>query len=326
MTERNSTSTDRELFIGIDIGGTRIKSGVGARASSPAAAPPWIAEPIPTGAGPADAIRAAVDGAMRHAADEGGTVAAIGVGIPGMIDPSGLAHEVVNIPGWAGIDVAELLADHGVPVVTDNDANVALLGEVAGGGAHGVGDVLLLTLGTGVGGAILSAGRVVRGVRGGGGEIGHLPTPYRARRCGCGEDGCLETWASGTGMRKTWAESGANWEGRTGDALEVPALLRAARDGDTDALRAIDHGLDVLAHGVASSLALLNSELVLIGGGVVEGYPDIVGRFEARLREVAPKRVLDGLRVAAATLGNDAGVRGAIELAARRRDGMKEGQ
>lgn len=283
------------LTIGIDIGGTKLRaarvtaSGVieAARSERVDRDPERLMERL------LDFIREldapGVDG--------------IGIGVPGRVD---YAARVVLSGGFVDLSTVDLVAGierpTGRPVVIDNDATMALIAEAAIGGAAGARHVVLLTLGTGVGGAILEDGRIVRGRRGAG-QLGHMVVVPDGSPCVCGRRGCLETVVSGTALNQVLIAAGFD------PATDIATVLARAADADAQAL--IKGWAGPLRQALDSLASLFDPEVILLGGGLGRAATDALASTEA----TSPWYPY---AVAAATLGDEAGVIGAA-LAARER-------
>lgn len=276
--------------IGIDIGGTRLRAArirdgvIEARATAPSSPDPQV-------------VLARVLDLVAQVRTDG--VAALGIGVPGQVHADTrrvLSGGYVNL---SGIDVAaEVEAATGLPVTIENDATMALLGEAAHGAAKGLRNVVMLTIGTGIGGAILDGGKVLRG-GGAAGQLGHLCVDPNGRPCVCGRIGCVETVSSGTAFATHLAEAGLPPETRAEDLLvRSDASARAAIAAWAAPLRA----------AIDSLIATCNPDCVVIGGGAGSGA-------FAALATVPPRGAWYGAPVLAATLGDDAGVIGAATAA-----------
>ena len=241
----------------------------------------------------------------------------IGAGIPGFHDTTtGLLRQSPNFPGWEDVPVAARLERLlGVPVATENDANAAVLGEAWSGAAAGLADVVMLTLGTGVGSGFLVAGRLLTGARGAGAEGGHIPLHANGRVCGCGRRGCLETYVSGPGFTRTAQE----------EYEQAPAGLRPERPEDVFdaeeagrswAARAVGRFVEDLASGLVPLVHLFSPAAIVLGGGVAGAFPRFAPSVERELLRRAIPACLEGvLPLRAAALGGDAGAVGAARLA-----------
>ena len=246
-------------------------------------------------------------------------VIGVGIGVPGPVDDKGVVHKAVNL-GWdrdfSLVDaMAPLLPN--MPVKGGNDANVAALGEMWKGGGQGCSNLVAVTLGTGVGGGIIINGRLVNGSTGAGGEIGHIHIEdNEIEACGCGNYGCLEEYASATGIVRL-----ANRELASSDDASVlrdqkitaKSVFDAVKAGDALAIRVAEKFGDYLGKGLAIIAGVVNPEIFVIGGGVSKAG-DVLFDY---IRPSFEKTVFHGsknTRFALATLGNDAGIYGAAKL------------
>ena len=244
-------------------------------------------------------------------------VLGIGMCAPGPIEDSGLVHRAVNL-GWGYINIKNILSDlSGFKVMAGNDANVAALGEMWKGGGMGHENVIVVTLGTGVGGGIIINGKILTGAIGAGGEIGHLHIEdNETEACGCGNYGCLEEYASATGITRL-----ANRRLKKDDK---PSVLRrsevsaktvfdAVKAGDEVAIEIANTFGEYLGKGLAAVAAVCNPEIFVVGGGVSKAGDVLFEYIEPYYR----KYVFHGSRdvkFALAKLGNDAGIYGAAKL------------
>jgi glucokinase len=307
------------LTVGVDIGGTKLLAVAATEQGEIVAQ-----RRRPTPSGPDDilaAIGAVVDELL--AAEPG--IRALGVGLPGLVDLDGVVHYAPNLPGFVGVPAREHLAARcPVPVIVDNDANVAALGEVLHGAARGMRDVLVVTLGTGIGGGLIVNGEEYRGGHGMAAEIGHFRVDPDGPLCACGEPGHWEAVASGTALGRRARE----WAAR-GDAPNVLALAggnvdgitghevgRAAAAGGDDALAILaEHAGDV-AVGLGGLINILDPEAVVISGGLIDLGDHLLGPLRAALPghvEAAARRPMPPVLPAA--LGEHAGAVGAAALA-----------
>ncbi|MBR3525451.1 MAG: ROK family glucokinase [Lachnospiraceae bacterium] len=245
-------------------------------------------------------------------------VAGVGIGVPGPVDEKGIVHKAANL-GWGEFSVSEELAVllGGIPVEAGNDANVAALGEMWMGGGRGCENIVAVTLGTGVGGGIIVAGRVVSGATGAGGEIGHIHIEdNETESCGCGNCGCLEQYASATGitrLAKKRLEKDDKPSVLRERSLSAKAIWDAVKEGDELAIEVARQFGAYLGKGLAAVAAVVNPEVFVIGGGVSKAGEIL---FDYICDEYK-KYVFHGSREARfvlATLGNDAGIYGAARL------------
>lgn len=244
-------------------------------------------------------------------------VAGVGVGVPGPVDSKGIVHRCVNL-GWDEFNVNEKLgAMVGMPVMAGNDANVAALGEMWRGGGQGHEDLVVVTLGTGVGGGIIIGGKMLTGANGSGGEIGHIHVQDgEPDACGCGNKGCLEQYASATGIVRIAKRVLAKTERATSlNSAHVTAkdVWDAVKEGDAVAIEIAEQFGKYLGEGLAAIAGVTNPEAFVIGGGVSKAGEVLLSYIEKNYRPV----VFHGSRNAEfklATLGNDAGIYGAAKL------------
>ena len=311
------------LSCGIDVGGTKIAGGVvdddgtileHLRVESPAADVEGIE----------DAIAGLV---TRLAADH--DITAVGVGAAGYVDKSRSTVLFAPNLAWRNVDLkSELEARVDLPVVIENDANAAAWGEFTFGAGHDVDDLLLVTVGTGVGGGLVLDGELYRGAFGVGAEIGHLRVVPGGRLCGCGNYGCFEQYASGTALVRNAREAAREGSllartlldltGGDIERIDGPIITDAAREGDQFALEQLAEVGRWLGEGIASLAAVLDPAVVAIGGGVSEAdemlLDPIRAAFASNLSGRGHRPVLE---IRKATLGNRAGLIGAADLARR---------
>jgi glucokinase len=263
---------------------------------------------VPTPEGPAAIIDAICD-LVAHVAPE---ATAVGIGIAGLIGRDGQIRVSPHIPFAAGHDLAGGVAQRvKVPVTIDNDANVAAWGEARAGAGRGVADLVLLTLGTGIGSGVVCNGHLVRGHHGFGGEVGHMVVDRRGATHVTGLPGAWEMYGSGTALGELTRDAGL------GDSGEALGPLVAA--GDEKALELLDRYAWEVAVGVANVAAVLDPQLVVLGGGV----SDLGEPLRAAVERHVPSLLIGSayrtdLRIVLATLGERAGAIGAALLAAQR--------
>jgi glucokinase len=304
---------------GVDLGGTNLRAAVvdaeGNVLTQRRTATPNTVDAI------IEAIAQTVAGLGRECPDAG----AVGLGAAGMIDRQGVVHYAPNIPAFIRTPVRALLADATErPVAVDNDANVAALAELTHGAGQGIDDFLLVTLGTGVGGGIVSDGKVFRGAHGFAAEIGHFQVDPNGPRCACGERGHWEALASGTAlgaMARVRASAGtaptllARAEGNV-EAINGVVIGDAAQAGDAVAIAIIREYAQQVAVGLAGLANILDPAVILVSGGLVE----LGGVLLDPLREwfgghIEGARYRPDIDIVPAWLGEEAGVVGAAVLA-----------
>ena len=307
----------RQAVVGIDLGGTNIRAGLvladgqrvrEARTSTQGPGGTVVERVV-------DLVRSLRD-ASRGQAD----VVAVGVGSAGVVDRSrGMVLSSVNIPGWTNIPLRDGIQEPlGLPVVLENDANAAALGEMWQGAGRAYRHFVLLTLGTGVGGGVILDGRIWHGVHGVGGEVGHVTVDPDGPRCNCGNRGCLEQYASATAVVRYVREAGSRGEATPlaqSQDLTAEAVARAARQGDRVALGAFQQVGRALGIALAGLANILDPQAFILGGGLLGAWDLFIGPLEKELRWRAYPQVERPLTVCPATLGDDAGILGAARLA-----------
>ena len=262
-------------------------------------------------------VAKAVDNKLAQEAISKDDVQGIGIGVPGPVDSQGVVHRCVNL-GWGVVNVAEELGNlTGLTIKVGNDANVAALGEMWQGGAKGSKDVIMVTLGTGVGGGIIVDGKVVAGFNGAGGEIGHITVNNdEIEACNCGQYGCLEQYTSATGIvrlaKRKLAKSSEETSIREIPNLTAKDVFDAAKAGDAAALEITEEFGAYLGQALVNLAATVDPAVFVIGGGVSKAG-DI-------LLEIVRKYFYDHAfygnqktKITLATLGNDAGIYGAAK-------------
>ena len=284
-------------MIGVDVGGTKIAAGLVGRDGSIAERNETL-----TPNDSEDALIAALEGAVAELVDE--TVAGIGFGIPSQVDQeTGSAYGSVNIP-LTDVPLRDLIQERfGVPTAVDNDANVAALAEWAIGAGRDARDLVVLTLGTGVGGGIVIDDRLYRGWA----ELGHVVIEHDGKRCqgACTGRGHLESYCTGVAV----GEEAQRVFGAAADAHQVVEL---AHEGDQRALTILDDVGRRLGSGIASLVNIFNPQIVAIGGGFgTAAFDLLVGPARDIVRREALAPADDTVRIVRAELGNDAGLIGA---------------
>lgn len=308
--------------IGIDVGGTKTL-GVAIGPSGDVLAEDRRSTPRgPGSVGPLIDLLAELSRSLGADATPDG--ASVGIGVPGLVTSQGVLRSAPNLDGVADVAVAHLVGERlGFPVVVDNDGTCAAVAEHQLGVARGMSDVALVTLGTGIGGAIISGGRVRRGHNGFAGEFGHMVIDPHGPPCPCGRSGCWERYASGAGLARLGRDAAAAGRldavrlGAGGDPADVRGedVQRAALDGDPDALVVIDDFARWLAVGLANLTNALDPELFVLGGGLASGAVLYLRPVRAWLRELLYQPHLRSIpAVECVALGERAGAIGAALL------------
>ncbi len=244
-------------------------------------------------------------------------VLGIGVGAPGPINDEGTINRAVNL-GWDVINIPKEIGKClNIPVKAANDANIAAFGEMWKGGGKGCKNLVAVTLGTGVGGGIIVDGKILTGAAGAGGEIGHMHIQDgETDSCGCGNKGCLEQYASATGIvclaKRRLEKDGKPSLLRKGN-LSAKAVFDAVKEKDEVAIEIAEEFGDYLGKGLAIVAAVVNPDLFVIGGGVSKAGEILFDYIRPAFRKYAFPGSLNADFVLA-TLGNDAGIYGAAGL------------
>jgi glucokinase len=295
---------ERLRVIGVDVGGTKTLSAVLTREGSIEARVERR-----TIVSSQEALLAELDSAVDELRAENPDVAAIGFGIPSRIDQrTGRAIASVNVP-LADLDFRDRMRErHGLTVAIDNDGNAAAIAEWTTGAARGARHVVMLTLGTGVGGGLILDGRPYRGATGSGAELGHIVVDYDGAPCGCGGRGHLESVASGKAASRVAQEL----YGGKADAHE---LVRRAEAGEREAVEAMAQIGRLLGAGLATFVNIFEPELIVIGGGFGRESELLLGPAREVLARDGLKPGSETVQIVEAQLGADAGVIGAGMIA-----------
>lgn len=308
------------FYVGVDLGGTNIRSGL---VDDRGNIFQHDHRPTRVSAG-RDAIVGGIIASVREAVREGGLppeeLAGIGVGAPGPLDPfEGVIVSPENLPPLKDTPLRAILEEEfGVPVAIDNDANVVAFGEQWMGAGKGVDNFLCVTLGTGVGGGCVSQGRLLRGFNGNAVEIGHTSIDYSGPKCLCGGYGCLELYASSTGMVRRTRERIRSWSGETSlgdsDDLTTEEICRAAQQGDRLALEMFEETGMLLGVGIVNAVHFLNVEVVAFTGGLARAGELIFEPLRRTIQERGLCGVKEYIRIIPVQLGEDAALLGAVRL------------
>ena len=302
---------------GVDIGGTTVKLGLFGEDGS--VLEKWE---IPTdkkenGEHILPDVAASIEKKLAEKKIVKDEVIGVGVGAPGPIDSEGTVNHAVNL-GWGVFNIPEKLsALLALPVKAANDANIAAYGEMWKGGGAGCKDMVAVTLGTGVGGGIISDGRMITGTAGAGGEIGHIHIEDEEEECcGCGNKGCLEEYASATGVvrlaKRRLAKDDVPSMLREGE-LSAKTVFDAVKEKDPVAIEVAEQFGNYLGKGLAMVAAVVNPEVFVIGGGVSKAGEILFDYICPAFEKYAFHGCRD-VRFTLAKLGNDAGIYGAAGL------------
>ena len=263
-------------------------------------------------------IAASVKNYLADKAVPAEKIVGIGIGVPGPVRPDGTVNKCVNL-GWGVVDIEGTLQKlTGFPVAAGNDATVAALGECWKGGGQGCDSMVFATLGTGVGGGIVIGGKVVHGVHGAGGEIGHMViNREEAESCNCGKKGCVEQYCSATGIvrmaKKYLAKEKVPSALRRMENFTCKDVFDQAAAGDTAAQEILEQVYAYLGEFLANICNIIDPEAVVIGGGVSKAGQPLLDGAERYFKKWVMHAV-SPVRFSLAKLGNDAGAYGAFKM------------
>jgi glucokinase len=311
--------------MGLDLGGTNIKFGLVAPDGT---CSEFHSVPTPSGSGPqaiTEQLAALISEAASKASSQNLEIHGVGIGVPALTDSfNGILLNAPNLK-IQNYPIAKAVQDIcSIPVWIDNDANAMLEGEAWLGSAQGLNHAILLTLGTGVGGAILSSGEVNRGYRGVAGEIGHMVIDINGSKCGCGNHGCFEQYASATALVRIAREI-LRFNGNKNKTSLVDNENLCARDifsastgGDSVARYATDQFSEYLGIGIANLVNIFNPEAVILSGGVVNAGAPLFDSVRTVVDKHTFKEDACAVSIIPATFGDKGGVLGAARIAYRR--------
>lgn len=311
----------RNYAFGIDVGGTTIKFGL---FKEGVLQEKWNI-PTPSKDGGKFMVKGISDSLKSKMAEhkiEAADVIGAGVGVPGAVHSGGYLEPCVNINGWGGSGLEDSFeGECGFPFKLVNDANAAGLGEMREGGGKGHKNVIFVTLGTGVGGGIIIDGILNAGAHGCGGEIGHIHVKDdEERSCGCGHHGCLEQYASATGIvasAKMYLEShDEKTKLRDMPDFECADIFNLAKEGDVVCFQLVNDMTTLLGKVLAGLACSVNPEVIVIGGGVSKAGDILLDGIKDTFRKYAFASSVN-TEIVLAQLGNDAGIYGGLEMAER---------
>ncbi len=328
----NSVVENLPLVVGVDLGATQIRVAVLRGATLLSRVGMLIgAEPAPERVVPR--MFQAVQQALVEAKTPLEAIAGIGIAAPGPLNNrTGVVLEPPNLPGWHSVPLRDLFVEKfGVPVFVENDANAAALGEYMFGAGHGCKELVYLTISTGIGGGVITNGRVMEGITGTASELGHMTIDWHGGHCNCGNIGCLEYFASGTAIARQANEAIAMGKGdelltfalmqhdadRAADTplhINARTVAQAARAGVPLARKIIAEAAEALGVGLVNIIHIFNPELIILGGGVSQ-IGDILIEPARRVVEARTMQVSrEAVRIVMAELGTDTGLIGAGAL------------
>ena len=303
-----------QYIFGVDIGGTTVKMGLFSTEGELLDKWEITTRTDDGGAYILSDIAKSVEEKMAEKSITKNDIKGIGLCVPGPVRDDGVVNKCVNL-GWGVFNAAEELENiTGLPVTVGNDANMAALGEYWQGGGKGYKSIVMVTLGTGVGGGIILDGKILSGTNGAGGEIGHITIdPEEQDYCNCGKRGCLEQYASATGIvrlaNRALAESDKPSSLREVKYISAKEIFDAAKAGDGLAIDLVEEFGKRLGFALASVACVVDPEAFVIGGGVSKAGQIILDAVAKYFQQYAFHPCRD-TKFVLATLGNDAGIFG----------------
>ena len=311
-----------KTVIGMDIGGTNLRGALVTPEGR-------ILRQLKIASEAHDGIDAVVDNIAKLVDELGeGGVSGVGIGIAGVIDSkSGVITQAPNIANVTNYPIRDNLVrklGSGTNVIVENDANCAALGEWWIGAGKDAASIVMITLGTGVGGGIILGGKLWSGADGMGGEVGHMTVYPDGALCNCGNYGCLESYASATAVRRMVRETLAKTEVKTvlrdrvpeTDPDDIPeVVMKAALEGDAASIDIWERFGVALGIGMASLVNILNVEMIVLGGGVARAWDMFIGPARAELKKRGLRAPAQRVVIERARLNGDEGILGAAHLA-----------
>lgn len=308
----------KKYGFGVDVGGTTIKMGF--FETSGKLIDKWEIKTDTSNGGEniLSDIAKAIDNKLAQEGISKNDVQGVGVGVPGPVNSKGIVLKCVNL-GWGVFNVEEELASlTGLKVKAGNDANVAALGEMWQGAGKGSEDMVMVTLGTGVGGGIIVDGKVIAGANGAGGEIGHITVNNdEIEACNCGQYGCLEQYTSATGIvrmaKRKLAKTDEETSLRAVEELSAKTIFDEAKKGDKIAGELVEELGKILGGTLSNIAAVTNPAVIVIGGGVSKAGQILIDTIHKHFTESVFHACKD-TRFVLAGLGNDAGMYGCVKM------------
>jgi len=315
----------KRYSIGVDLGGTSIKSGIVQTSSGKVITRTIL--PTQTSLGQRviiSSVKESVKGLLEYASKRGMRIDSIGLGCPGTVDlrTGKIMGMIPNLPQLKNVNIKkEMQKEFSLPVCVDNDANAMALAEHRFGAAKGCENCLFLTIGTGIGGGIILNGKIFRGSNYAGAEFGHMSIKFDGKRCRCGNIGCVESYAAAPAIRKKTKrllrkeKSSLLFKWLKGDLekLSNKLIFEAFKKGDRLATQVVEEVSVYLGTAIASAVNLLNPEVIVIGGGVGQAGQKFIKMIEKQVKRRVNPSAAD-FEMRKARLGNDAGFIGAALL------------
>lgn len=313
----------KKSAIGVDLGGTKIALGM---VDEDGRMIELLRFDTDTRGGPQAVIGQIVKGVRQLSRDGSISISGIGLGVAGQVDAeTGTVRFAPNLD-WHDVPLrADIEQACSVPVVVTNDVRAALWGEWLFGAGRGISDLVCVFIGTGIGGGLVSGGKVIEGCSNTAGEIGHITVEINGPLCNCGNRGCMEAIAGGWAIARRAKERvnadpkfGATvlkTAGGSADDITARTLIQACHAGDALAMEIMNGATEALGAGISSLVNALNPCRIVLGGGIVEGMPELIALIDGGVRRRALPAATSRLEICASKLGNEAGIIGAAVLA-----------
>lgn len=311
-----------KLLCGIDLGGTKINTGIANSKGEIISNIIIDTNAIEGQEAVIDRMIKSVYTVLENANLKVEDLAGIGIGVPGLIDSwEGLVIEAANLPGWSNVPIVDIFSrEFNIHIKLENDANAAAVGEYLFGSGKGIENFIYLTVSTGIGGGAIIGGRLYSGSNSNASEIGHSVINFNGPKCNCGNFGCFEAFASGTAIARIAKDRIDNGEKTLigelaeGDRIKAEHVFEAARKSDAIALEIIENEGFYLGVGISNILAFYNPDRIAIGGGVSSQWDILKDRVNKVIEERALKPNAKVCEIVTAKLGKNVGVLGAAGL------------
>ncbi|MDH6308917.1 glucokinase [Dysgonomonas sp. PFB1-18] len=303
--------------IGLDLGGSSIKYGLVSNEGTivkegkiPSYADKSAEEII-------SQLLLAVDTAIQYAKENNMEICGIGIGTPGIVDEKNgiVLGGAENLAEWENIPLAKIVKEHsGLDTYVNNDANVMGLAEARFGAAKGCTDVVFLTVGTGIGGAVIINGKLYGGYQNRGTELGHFPFVANGEPCACGSVGCLETYASAAAMVKRYRKMYEEKHKSSSPDVDGEHIINLYKSGDDTAIAAINENCSFLGHAIAGFINIFSPQKVIVGGGLTDAGEFYIDKIREETKLYVMSDCAVNTTIERAVLGNKAGFMGAAGL------------
>ncbi|MCI9845990.1 ROK family protein [Flavobacterium pectinovorum] len=304
MTTLNEPQISKSFAIGIDIGGTSLKCGAVNESGEILFS---FIVPLKH-ATTQDEIITLVAASIQECKEQlNEPIVGVGIGFPGVIENNVIIGGGDNLPGFKQLELGKILKNlTGYNIVIDNDANLMGLGELIYGAAKDCSDAIFITVGTGIGGAVMMDKKLFGGYRNRGTELGHIVIQQNGLNCACGGRGCLEAYASVTALIDFYKSKNKTASGK----IDGKYIIKKYRSGEEEAITAMQHHFDYLAAGITSFVNVFSPQKVIIGGGISEAGSFYIDEITQRVKTAAIPVAFSNTKIVAASLGNKAGLLG----------------